>query len=154
MSLAYQFVAPLASMTIRGMADQDLEPLIDKPQKVTLSSVVLYRDAGNRRMDADPHFIVHVPQKEDTLCFNINGEPGVVLSLVQDPDTGFSINGQLIEASRPGGLGSREGTYFGRLGIADHSRLPAGSDSSEHYTEPWLGGARVLLEGPGFAAAG
>lgn len=32
MSLAYQFVTPLTSMTIRGMADQDgLEPLIDKP---------------------------------------------------------------------------------------------------------------------------
>lgn len=32
MSLAYQFVTPLTSMTIRGMADQDgLEPVIDKP---------------------------------------------------------------------------------------------------------------------------
>lgn len=39
-------------------------------------------------MDTDPHFIIHVPQKEDTLCFNINEEPGVVLSLVQDPNTG------------------------------------------------------------------
>lgn len=40
-------------------------------------------------VDTDPHFIIHVPRKEDTLCFNINGEPGVVLSLVQDPDTGM-----------------------------------------------------------------
>lgn len=32
MSLAYQFVTPLTSMTIRGMADEDgLEPVIDKP---------------------------------------------------------------------------------------------------------------------------
>ncbi|OWK02825.1 ITIH1 [Cervus elaphus hippelaphus] len=32
MSLAYQFVTPLTSMTVRGMADQDgLEPIIDKP---------------------------------------------------------------------------------------------------------------------------
>lgn len=40
-------------------------------------------------VDTDPHFLIHVPQKEDTLCFNINEEPGVVLSLVQDPDTGM-----------------------------------------------------------------
>ena len=32
MSLAYQFVTPLTSMTIRGMTDEDgLEPIIDKP---------------------------------------------------------------------------------------------------------------------------
>lgn len=40
-------------------------------------------------VDTDPHFLIHVPQKKDTLCFNINEEPGVVLSLVQDPDTGM-----------------------------------------------------------------
>lgn len=43
-------------------------------------------------VDTDPHFIIHVPQKEDTLCFNINEEPGVVLSLVQDPDTGMATS--------------------------------------------------------------
>lgn len=32
MSLAYQFVTPLTSMTIRGMEDEDgLKPIIDKP---------------------------------------------------------------------------------------------------------------------------
>lgn len=39
-------------------------------------------------VDTDPHFLIHVPQTKDTLCFNINEEPGVVLSLVQDLDTG------------------------------------------------------------------
>lgn len=69
-------------------------------------------------VDSDPHFIIHVPQKEDALCFNINEEPGVVLNLVQDPNTGFSVNGQLIgdKARSPG---QHEGTYFGRLGIAN-----------------------------------
>lgn len=33
------------------------------------------------------------------------------------------------------------------------NRLPAGSDSSEHYAEPWVWRARVLLEGPGLPAA-
>ncbi|KAK1332301.1 hypothetical protein QTO34_006974 [Cnephaeus nilssonii] len=69
-------------------------------------------------VDTDPHFIIHVPQKEDALCFNINEEPGVVLNLVQDPNTGFSVNAQLIgdKARSPG---QHEGTYFGRLGIAN-----------------------------------
>eukprot|EP00069_Balaena_mysticetus_P018582 bmy_11572T0 len=142
MSLAYQFVTPLTSMTIRGMADQDgLEPLIDKPLDDSLpletvgprkTFVLLASQPSPTRpssevqqlpnqvtgVDTDPHFLIHVPQKEDTLCFNINEEPGVVLSLVQDPDTGFSVNGQLIsnEARSPG---KHEGTYFGRLGIAN-----------------------------------
>ncbi|XP_026976890.1 inter-alpha-trypsin inhibitor heavy chain H1 [Sagmatias obliquidens] len=142
MSLAYQFVTPLTSMTIRGMADQDgLEPLIDKaledslplemvgprktfvllasqPSPTRPSSEVQQLPNQVTGVDTDPHFLIHVPQKEDTLCFNISEEPGVVLSLVQDPDTGFSVNGQLIgnEASGPG---KHEGTYFGRLGIAN-----------------------------------
>ncbi|XP_077714703.1 inter-alpha-trypsin inhibitor heavy chain H1-like isoform X1 [Canis aureus] len=69
-------------------------------------------------VDTDPHFLIHVPQKEDTLCFNINEEPGVILSLVQDPDTGFSVNGQLI-GNRAGSPGQHQGTYFGRLGIVN-----------------------------------
>ncbi|XP_069331969.1 inter-alpha-trypsin inhibitor heavy chain H1 isoform X1 [Eulemur rufifrons] len=142
MSLAYQFVTPLTSMTIRGMADQDgLKPVIDKPPEDSLPLEML----GHRRtfvlsasqpspthpsssinqlpdkvtgVDTDPHFIIHVPQKEDTLCFNINEEPGVILSLVQDPDTGFSVNGQLI-GNKARSPGQHEGTYFGRLGIAN-----------------------------------
>uniref|UniRef100_A0A671G0V6 Inter-alpha-trypsin inhibitor heavy chain H1 n=1 Tax=Rhinolophus ferrumequinum TaxID=59479 RepID=A0A671G0V6_RHIFE len=143
MSLAYQFVTPLTSMTMRGMVDEDgLEPLVDKPEEDSLPLEML----GPRRsfvlpaeqqpsptdsssgvgklpnvvtgVDTDPHFIIHVPQKEDTLCFNINEEPGVVLSLVQDPNTGFSVNGQLI-GNKARSPGQHEGTYFGRLGIAN-----------------------------------
>lgn len=34
MSLAYQFVTPLTSMTVRGMKDNDgMEPVIDKTEK-------------------------------------------------------------------------------------------------------------------------
>ncbi|XP_062970140.1 inter-alpha-trypsin inhibitor heavy chain H1 [Cynocephalus volans] len=142
MSLDYQFVTPLTSMTIRGMADEDgLKPIIDKPTEDFLPLEML----GHRRtfmlsasqpphtssnssiprlpnrvtgVDTDPHFIIYVPQKEDTLCFNINEEPGVILSLVQDPDTGFSVNGQLI-GNKARSPGQHEGTYFGRLGIAN-----------------------------------
>ncbi|XP_025128212.2 inter-alpha-trypsin inhibitor heavy chain H1 isoform X2 [Bubalus bubalis] len=112
MSLAYQFVTPLTSMTVRGMTDQDgLEPIIDKPlddspplemvgprktfmlaasQPAPTHSSLNIKKLPDQvtSVDTDPHFLIHVPQKEDTLCFNINEEPGVVLSLVQDPDTG------------------------------------------------------------------
>lgn len=142
MSLDYQFVTPLTSMTIRGLTDEDgLEPTIDKtpedsqplemvgprrtfvlsatqPSPTARSSVVSKLPNQVTGVDTDPHFIIYVPQKEDSLCFNINEEPGVILSLVQDPDTGFSVNGQLIgsKASRPG---QHEATYFGRLGISN-----------------------------------
>ncbi|XP_006917737.1 inter-alpha-trypsin inhibitor heavy chain H1 [Pteropus alecto] len=143
MSLAYQFVTPLTSMIMRGMVDEDgLQPIIDKPPENSQPLEMLgqrrsfvlsamqkpsptYPTYGVQQLprqvtgvDTDPHFIIHVPQKEDTLCFNINEEPGVVLSLVQDPNTGFSVNGQLI-GDKSRSHGQHEGTYFGRLGIAN-----------------------------------
>ncbi|XP_004864434.1 inter-alpha-trypsin inhibitor heavy chain H1 isoform X1 [Heterocephalus glaber] len=142
MSLDYQFVTPLTSMTIRGMEDEDgLEPTIDKspddslplemvgPRRTFVLSAgqpsptqasPTFHQLPNRvtGVDTDPHFIIRVPQKEDTLCFNINEEPGVILSLVQDPDTGFSVNGQLI-GSQARSPAQHEATYFGRLGITN-----------------------------------
>lgn len=51
-------------------------------------------------VDGDPHFIIHVPGKNDTICFNIDEKPGTVLRLIQDPVTGrcayrlgFSLSG-------------------------------------------------------------
>ncbi|XP_042535861.1 inter-alpha-trypsin inhibitor heavy chain H1 isoform X1 [Dipodomys spectabilis] len=142
MSLAYQFVTPLTSMTIRGMTDEDgLEPTIDKPpedsqplemvgprrtfvlsasQPSPTSNSLISSHLPNQvtGVDTDPHFIIHVPQKEDALCFNINEKPGAILNLVQDPDTGFSVNGQLI-SSKAKNAGQHESTYLGRLGIAN-----------------------------------
>ena len=113
MSLDYHFVTPLTSLTIRGLTDEDgLEPTIDKPLEDSqplemvgprrtfvlsaiqpsptahpIDSKLPLRVTG---VDTDPHFIIYVPSKEDSLCFNINEEPGVILNLVQDPDTGFT----------------------------------------------------------------
>lgn len=52
-------------------------------------------------VDTDPHFTIHVPQKEDALCFNINEEPGVVLNLVQDPNTGTVTSHPLPSRAGP-----------------------------------------------------
>ncbi|XP_004676126.1 PREDICTED: inter-alpha-trypsin inhibitor heavy chain H1 isoform X2 [Condylura cristata] len=142
MSLDYQFVTPLTSMTIRGLEDQDgLEPVIDKPPEDSWPAEM----QGPRRtyllpasqpsptgsshnaqqlpnqvtsVDTDPHFIIRVPDKEDPLCFNINEEAGVILNLVEDLNTGFLVNGQLI-GSTAGSPGQHEGVYLGRLGIAN-----------------------------------
>ncbi|XP_070594726.1 inter-alpha-trypsin inhibitor heavy chain H3-like isoform X2 [Erythrolamprus reginae] len=68
-------------------------------------------------VDGDPHFIIAVPQKEDALCFNINEEPGIVLNLIRDPVTGFTVNGQLIGDKKNINNVRPENTYFGKLGI-------------------------------------
>lgn len=46
-------------------------------------------------VDGDPHFIIQVPGKSDTICFNIDEKPGTVLSLIQDPVTGRATGGVL-----------------------------------------------------------
>lgn len=43
-------------------------------------------------VDGDPHFIIQVPGKNDTICFNIDEKPGTVLRLIQDPVTGGAIS--------------------------------------------------------------
>ncbi|CAO2638193.1 Inter-alpha-trypsin inhibitor heavy chain H1 [Lemmus lemmus] len=142
MSLDYQFVTPLTSMTIRGLTDQDgLEPTIDKTPEGTAPAemvgprrtgpvglgrpVVQGRALGASpfsdvpSVDGDPHFIIQVPGKNDTICFNIDEKPGTVLRLIQDPVTGITVTGQIIgdKGSSPN---SRTGkTYFGKLGITN-----------------------------------
>ncbi|KAJ6667713.1 hypothetical protein lerEdw1_016034 [Lerista edwardsae] len=104
MSLKYKFVTPLTSMVVTKPEDADNETAIaDKPQEV----------------DADPHFIIAVPQKEDALCFNINEDPGVVLNLVRDPVTGIIVSGQLIGDKKSSNDAGPQNTYFGKFGIVN-----------------------------------
>uniref|UniRef100_A0A493TRW3 Inter-alpha-trypsin inhibitor heavy chain C-terminal domain-containing protein n=1 Tax=Anas platyrhynchos platyrhynchos TaxID=8840 RepID=A0A493TRW3_ANAPP len=70
-------------------------------------------------VDGDPHFIISVPQKEDAICFNINEKPGDVLSLINDPVTGITVNGELIGDKRANSDANSQNTYFGKLGIAN-----------------------------------
>ncbi|XP_072506045.1 inter-alpha-trypsin inhibitor heavy chain H1 [Notamacropus eugenii] len=141
LSVKYKFVTPLTSMVITKPGDPD-DPLAiaDKPgeeemaelQKKPRRTIVLPAQqfpptsrvpphpqappAHVTGVDGDPHFIIEVPEKDDAVCFNINEEPGVVLSLIQDPDTGITVNGQLI-GDKNHENGKNKNTYFGRLGI-------------------------------------
>uniref|UniRef100_A0A8B9IDN1 Inter-alpha-trypsin inhibitor heavy chain H3 n=1 Tax=Anser cygnoides TaxID=8845 RepID=A0A8B9IDN1_ANSCY len=131
LSLKYKFVTPLTSMVVTkpedydnqaGIADKMTEGidifsfalsknyLLSAPQS---HSIIMYI------FDGDPHFIISVPQKEDAICFNINEKPGDVLSLINDPVTGITVNGELIGDKRANSDTKTQNTYFGKLGIAN-----------------------------------
>ncbi|XP_043833760.1 inter-alpha-trypsin inhibitor heavy chain H1 isoform X2 [Dromiciops gliroides] len=138
LSLKYKFVTPLTSMIITkpgdpddqlAIADKPGEEVQSRPRRIMVLPAqhvpptpprVPPRPQGPPAhvtgVDGDPHFIIQVPEKNDAICFNINEEPGVVLSLIQDPDTGITVNGQLI-GDKNYNNGKNKSTYFGRLGI-------------------------------------
>ncbi|XP_033845122.1 inter-alpha-trypsin inhibitor heavy chain H5 [Periophthalmus magnuspinnatus] len=74
--------------------------------------------------DGDPHFVVEIPLSKLTVCFNINGEPGHILSLVSDhKNSGVTVNGKLIGAPAPPGSHKQQRTYFNTITIVvDHPR--------------------------------
>uniref|UniRef100_A0A665UNT7 Inter-alpha-trypsin inhibitor heavy chain H3 n=1 Tax=Echeneis naucrates TaxID=173247 RepID=A0A665UNT7_ECHNA len=67
-------------------------------------------------VDGDPHFMIELPDRNDSLCFNINDKPGTIFTLVRDTETGILVNGQIIGDKKipPNG---RINTYFWRFGI-------------------------------------
>ncbi|XP_045392116.1 inter-alpha-trypsin inhibitor heavy chain H2 [Lemur catta] len=67
------------------------------------------------RVENDPHFIIYLPKSQNNICFNIDSEPGKILNLVSDPESGISVNGQLIGAKKPNN--GKLSTYFGKLGF-------------------------------------
>ncbi|XP_006150105.1 inter-alpha-trypsin inhibitor heavy chain H2 isoform X1 [Tupaia chinensis] len=67
------------------------------------------------RVENDPHFIIYLPKSQKNICFNIDSEPGKILNLVSDPESGILVNGQLIGAKKP--KNGKLSTYFGKLGF-------------------------------------
>ncbi|XP_006862806.1 PREDICTED: inter-alpha-trypsin inhibitor heavy chain H2 [Chrysochloris asiatica] len=67
------------------------------------------------RVENDPHFIIYLPKSQKNICFNIDSEPGKILNLVSDPESGILVNGQLIGAKKP--KNNKLSTYFGKLGF-------------------------------------
>uniref|UniRef100_A0A8C2SWJ9 Inter-alpha-trypsin inhibitor heavy chain H3 n=1 Tax=Coturnix japonica TaxID=93934 RepID=A0A8C2SWJ9_COTJA len=131
LSLKYNFVTPLTSMVVTKPEDENQAAIADKPTEgaaqsapiVAQASPVHYVHAPNptwyTSVDGDPHFIISVPQKEDAICFNINENPGAVLSLINDPVTGITVNGELIGDKKVNNDAKIQNTYFGKLGIAN-----------------------------------
>ncbi|XP_078275613.1 inter-alpha-trypsin inhibitor heavy chain H2 [Rhinoraja longicauda] len=66
-------------------------------------------------VDNDPHFIVHLPKSKQDICFNIDTQPGKILSLVSDPIKGIVVNGKIISGKKT--KNNKLNTYFGTIGI-------------------------------------
>ncbi|XP_072097914.1 inter-alpha-trypsin inhibitor heavy chain H2 [Mobula birostris] len=62
-------------------------------------------------VDNDPHFIIHLPKSKQVVCFNIDPQPGKILSLVSDPIKGIAINGKVISGKKA--KNGKLNTYFG-----------------------------------------
>ncbi|ERE91861.1 inter-alpha-trypsin inhibitor heavy chain H3-like protein [Cricetulus griseus] len=107
LSLKYHFVTPLTSMVVTKPEDnEDQTSIADKPGEAPYATTSMAYLTSHQSLpspyyyvDGDPHFIIQVPGKNDTICFNIDEKPGTVLRLIQDPVTGK--------------------TYFGKLGITN-----------------------------------
>ncbi|XP_003473566.2 inter-alpha-trypsin inhibitor heavy chain H2 [Cavia porcellus] len=84
------------------------------------------------RVENDPHFIIYLPKSQKNICFNIDSEPGKILNLVSDPESGISINGQLIGAKKP--QDGKLSTYFGKLGFYFQSEDMKIEVSTENIT--------------------
>nr|XP_034353282.1 inter-alpha-trypsin inhibitor heavy chain H3 isoform X1 [Arvicanthis niloticus] len=138
LSLKYHFVTPLTSMVVTKPEDnEDQTSIADKPGEgehrerrpesriLPLRPSMAYLTSHQSSqtpyyyVDGDPHFIIQVPGKNDTICFNIDEKPGTVLRLIQDPVTGITVTGQII-GDKGSNTSSRTGkTYFGKLGITN-----------------------------------
>ncbi|XP_061543153.1 inter-alpha-trypsin inhibitor heavy chain H3-like [Phycodurus eques] len=128
MSLRYNFVTPLTSMVVTKpesedgpdsplIADKLTEDQRQRAERQRGSSAPAASSRHQSNVDGDPHFMIELPDREGTLCFNINDKPGTIFNLVRDPKSGFVVNGEIIGKKKcvPD---QKVNTYFGRLGIS------------------------------------
>ncbi|XP_045713686.1 inter-alpha-trypsin inhibitor heavy chain H2 [Phyllostomus hastatus] len=87
------------------------------------------------RVENDPHFIIYLPKSQKNICFNIDSEPGKILNLVSDPESGILVNGQLIGAKKP--KNKKLSTYFGKLGFYFQNEDMKIEISTESITLNW-----------------
>ncbi|KAM5290660.1 inter-alpha-trypsin inhibitor heavy chain H6 [Glossophaga mutica] len=63
-------------------------------------------------VDGDPHFVIHIPRSEERICFTVDGRPGDLLQLIDDPKAGLYVHGQLLGAPPRPGHKNQIRTYF------------------------------------------
>uniref|UniRef100_A0A7N6BZQ8 Inter-alpha-trypsin inhibitor heavy chain H3 n=1 Tax=Anabas testudineus TaxID=64144 RepID=A0A7N6BZQ8_ANATE len=126
MSLLYSFVTPLTSMVVTKPETEDgtdspliADKLTEERNDRNSATSETNKQISNSPylfMDGDPHFIIELPEKNDSLCFNINNRPGTIFNLVRDPKSGILVNGQVIGEKKISPNGEVK-TYFWRFGI-------------------------------------
>ncbi|XP_039972120.1 inter-alpha-trypsin inhibitor heavy chain H3-like isoform X2 [Xiphias gladius] len=163
MSLQYNFVTPLTSMVVtKPETEEGTErPLIadklteEQRQQAERGIHVAHQSPGptlNKHsyqspptyfVDGDPHFMIELPDRNDALCFNINAKPGIIFTLVKDPESGILVNGQIIGDKKipPNG---KINTYFWRFGIV-HQTLGVRLEVSTHDISVFQDGKWVKL---------
>ncbi|XP_067880403.1 inter-alpha-trypsin inhibitor heavy chain H5 [Heterodontus francisci] len=67
--------------------------------------------------DGDPHFVVKVPHSNETICFTIDGRANDTLRLVEDPLSGVTVDGHLIEAPVNPKHKNCPRTFFDRMSV-------------------------------------
>nr|XP_006130694.1 inter-alpha-trypsin inhibitor heavy chain H2 [Pelodiscus sinensis] len=87
------------------------ERLLSARQAPTMSAIKQHINT----VDNDPHFIIYLQKSQENICFNIDSEPGDILNLVSDPESGVLVNGQLIGAKKR--EDKKLATYFGKIGF-------------------------------------
>ncbi|XP_040599934.1 LOW QUALITY PROTEIN: inter-alpha-trypsin inhibitor heavy chain H6 [Mesocricetus auratus] len=63
-------------------------------------------------VDGDPHFVVHIPHSGEKICFTLDGRPGDLLQLIEDPKAGLRVSGRLLGAPPRPGHEDQTRTYF------------------------------------------
>uniref|UniRef100_A0A3Q2QCF4 Inter-alpha-trypsin inhibitor heavy chain H3 n=1 Tax=Fundulus heteroclitus TaxID=8078 RepID=A0A3Q2QCF4_FUNHE len=148
MSLQYSFVTPLTSMVVTKPEEGDEPDSSFIADKLTEGKAKKYpclfsQASAEELMDGDPHFVIELPERNDSLCFNINNAPGTILNLVRDPETGVFVNGQIIGDKKipPNG---KMNTYFWRFGII-HQTLGVRLQVTTQYISVLQDGKEVKL---------
>ncbi|KAM9576869.1 LOW QUALITY PROTEIN: inter-alpha-trypsin inhibitor heavy chain H6 [Trichechus inunguis] len=59
-----------------------------------------------------PHFVIHIPHSEEKVGFTLDGRPGELLQLIEDPKAGLHVSGQLLGAPPSSGHEDQICTYF------------------------------------------
>ncbi|XP_072027285.1 inter-alpha-trypsin inhibitor heavy chain H3-like [Amphiura filiformis] len=100
-------------------------------------------------VDSDPHFVLHPPNGNISLCFNIMGKPGHIYSLIKDPELGLNINARVQSATPHPELLKRhqvatsdlaKRTIFDQMAITTPSRsilVTSSSVTINNLAVPW-----------------
>ncbi|KAJ8046232.1 Inter-alpha-trypsin inhibitor heavy chain H3 [Holothuria leucospilota] len=130
LALNYTFVTPLTSLIIikpdeeMGFGNSIGEDVSNTaPRGGGRPSRRGYLHSGSGGKDnsrgGDPHIVVEDPDSEVRLCFDIHGQEGTVVSLVEDPILGVTVNGEMVEKDTFTSvkLNTSSPSYFGRIAI-------------------------------------
>ncbi|OBS70164.1 hypothetical protein A6R68_01296, partial [Neotoma lepida] len=87
------------------------ESVVESKFVESLNAPVFYTFlTPDKDVDGDPHFVIHIPHSGEKICFTLDGRPGDLLQLIEDPKAGLHVSGKLLGA--PPGHENQTRTYF------------------------------------------